>query len=82
MKWMFVVIVFGTMPVKTDLLFDSIDECLKAEEAMRAAYGQALNHWHNWAKRNPSEAGYPSSERFQLKRIGIENQGTCIPHAG
>jgi hypothetical protein len=79
MKWMLIVAVFGTMPVKTDLVFNSIGECLKAEEAMRAAYTQAFNLWQGWAKKNPTEAAYPGSERFQMKRIGLENQGTCIP---
>jgi len=34
MKWMLVIIVFGTHPVKTDLVFDSLDKCLEAEEVM------------------------------------------------
>ena len=35
MKWTLIVVVFGTMPVETDLIFNSLDDCLKAEEAMR-----------------------------------------------
>ena len=35
MKWMLFVLVFGTHPVETNLLFDSLDACLKAEETMR-----------------------------------------------
>jgi len=31
MKWMLVIVVFGAHPVKTDLVFNSLDECLKAE---------------------------------------------------
>ena len=35
MKWMLFVLVFGSHPVETNLLFDNIDACLKAEETMR-----------------------------------------------
>ena len=38
MKWMLFVLVFGSHPVETNLLFDNIDACLKAEETMRTAY--------------------------------------------
>ena len=31
MKWMLLVLIYGTIPVKTGLLFDTIDDCLKAE---------------------------------------------------
>ena len=81
MKWMLIVIVFGATPVKTNLFFDNIDECLKAEEAMRTASARAFNLWLSWAKQNPSEAGYPDSQRLAMKRTGMENQGTCVPHA-
>ena len=32
MKWMLFVLVFGSYPVETDLKFDSLDACLKAEQ--------------------------------------------------
>jgi hypothetical protein len=32
MKWMLLVLIYGTIPVKTGLVFDTIDDCLKAEE--------------------------------------------------
>jgi hypothetical protein len=38
MKWMLLVLIFGTIPVETGLLFDNIEDCLKAEETMRAEY--------------------------------------------
>ena len=80
MKWMLIVVVFGVMPVKTNLLFDSIDDCLVAEEAMRAEYAQEFNQWLAWAKQNQVEAGYPKNREFMMQRIGLENRGTCIPH--
>ena len=41
MTWMLVVLVFGTHPVETNLLFDNLDACLKAEENMRKEYARA-----------------------------------------
>ena len=43
MKWMLFVLVFGTHPVETNLLFDSLDACLKAEETMRKDYARAYS---------------------------------------
>src|SRR5262245_9756784 len=43
MKWMLFVLVFGSHPVETNLLFDSIDACLKAEETMRTEYARAYS---------------------------------------
>jgi hypothetical protein len=81
MKWMLIIVVLGAAPVKTDLIFDSPDECLKAEESVRTTLANAYNSWLAWAKNNQSQSGYPNSGRLAMKRIGLENQGTCIPHA-
>ena len=43
MKWMLFVLVFGSHPVETDLLFDNLDACLKAEETMRTEYARAYS---------------------------------------
>jgi hypothetical protein len=80
MKWMLVVMILGSSPVKTDLVFGSLDECLKAEDVMRGAYVDAYNAWQKWAKANPADSSYPNSEPFMQKR-GL-HWGTCIPHAG
>ena len=46
MKWMLFVLVFGSHPVETNLFFDSIDACLKAERqcvrSMRGRTARAL----------------------------------------
>ena len=80
MKWMLIAVVFGTTPIETGLLFDSIDECLKTEETVRTAHANAYNIWLAWAKQNTSQSGYPNSDRLAKRRIGLENQFTCIPH--
>jgi hypothetical protein len=70
-----------TIPVKTELLFDTIDDCLKAEEQMRGEYARVYNSWHAWAEANQKEAQYPDSQKFNWRRDGMETTGTCIPHA-
>lgn len=81
MKWMLVVVVFGSAPVPTNLVFPTLAECLRAEDEMRQAYAEAFNTWLSWARANPSRAGYPGSQSFMQRRLGLENQGTCIPYA-
>ena len=53
MKWMLFVLVFGSHPVETNLLFDSIDACLKAEETMRTEYARAYSQgtWGSGCRR-------------------------------
>ena len=80
MKWMLVVMVLGTAPLKTEMLFDTIDQCFAAEEQMRAAYTEAYNRWSAWAGANPAESGWPNSRAFQEGRMGLRNAATCIPH--
>ncbi len=80
MKWMLIVLVFGGSPAKTNLIFDTLDDCLAAEDLMRNEYSLAFNKWNAWAKANPDVSGYPGSEGFMKRRIGLENTGTCIPH--
>jgi predicted urease superfamily metal-dependent hydrolase len=43
MKWMLFVLVFGSHPVETNLLYDNLDACLKAEETMRKEYARAYS---------------------------------------
>lgn len=79
MKWTLIVVVFGTMPVETDLIFSSLDDCLKAEEAMRAEYVRAYKDWTAGQRKS---SGYQTTQAFMRTRIGLENRGTCIPHRG
>jgi hypothetical protein len=79
MKWTLIVVVFGTMPVETGLIFNSLDDCLKAEEAMRAEYVRAYKDWTGGQKKG---SGYQTTQAFMRNRIGLENRGTCIPHRG
>ena len=81
MKWMLIVVVFGLAPVKTNLLFDSIDDCLRAEDVVRNEYARTFNEWKVWAEQNPVEAGYPNSKKMIIKRNGLMSPGTCIPYA-
>ncbi len=78
MKWLLVVMVFGTTPIETDLVYDTLDQCLKAEELMRGEYARVFEKWETWAKANPEASGYPDSRKFMESRIGL-SIGTCIP---
>jgi hypothetical protein len=78
MKWTLIVVVFGTMPVETNLIFNSLDDCLKAEEAMRAEYVRAYKDWTAGQKKS---SGYQTTQAFMRTRIGLENRGTCMEGA-
>ncbi len=81
MKWLLVVLVFGNAPIATNLVFSTLDDCLRAEERMRAYYATAYNVWREWAVANPQTSGLPGSDQFQQERIGLHNRATCIPHS-
>lgn len=78
MKWMLIVMVLGTTPVETGMIFDDLDSCYQAEEAMRKEYLRSYLYWQDWAIKNPKESGYPDNDAFMKKRLTF---GLCIPHA-
>ncbi|HEV7462789.1 MAG TPA: hypothetical protein VGN85_02620, partial [Methyloceanibacter sp.] len=63
----------------TGLHFDSIEDCLKAEETMRAEYARVYNDWHAWAEAHPKDAA--DTQKFMWWRDGMETTATCIPHS-
>ena len=75
MKWMLFVLVFGTHPVETNLVFDNLDACLKAEENMRKEYARAYSQG-TWGA-GIGEANDPSV----VSRFGQRTTATCVPHA-
>ena len=81
MKWLLVVAIFGSVPLETDMVFDTLQQCLDAEDAMRAEYSRSFNEWVQRAKVDPDRYNYPNSEKFAQRRFGLENVATCIPHA-
>ncbi len=81
MKWMLVVLVMGQEPVKTEITFDSLQDCIEAEFRVRLDIAEAYNNWVKWAAANPEVSGYPESEEFNKVRIGMNNLSVCIPHA-
>ena len=70
MKWMLVVAVFNLAPVKTDLIFNSLDDCLRTEAQMRAEWVRVIN------SAEPDRR--PPASNFLTKQT---TYGTCIPHA-
>lgn len=78
MKWMLVVIVYGLAPVKTELLFDNLSACLKAETAMRAEWARAMNDAAGPRTIAQFHQTDPAGAAFISKQT---THGTCIPHA-
>lgn len=78
MKWMLVVMVFNTTPVETGLMFNTLDDCYRAEDQMRAEYTKSYNNWVVWAHKHLSDADFQSGEKMQLHRLA---NGVCVPHA-
>lgn len=74
MNWTLLVLIFGTQPVETGLVFDSLDECTIAHDSFRA---EVLNA--NAAYRD--QVTDEQSRRYQETRTGASNSATCIPHA-
>lgn len=68
MKWLLVVIVMN-VPVKTDLVFNSLPECLFAETQMRTEWAETYNQ----AKKSGVEKETLGLVSSQMTR------GTCIP---
>jgi hypothetical protein len=80
MAWLLVVMVLGSVPVSTNLVFGTLDECLQAEDQLRAATREHFDAWLAWARADPAASGFPDSERLMRGRLGLENSGTCVPH--
>jgi hypothetical protein len=72
MKWMLVVLAFGN-PMQTGLVYNSLDECLKAEAAMRAEWTRVYNSMPKKYQEQPVTQEQVSKQM---------TTGTCIPHSG
>ncbi|MFZ9905772.1 MAG: hypothetical protein ACO3GE_10250 [Steroidobacteraceae bacterium] len=68
MNWLLVVVVLGT-PIKTDMVFPSLAECLRTEETMRKVWTE---HQLMVAKQG-TDSAHLDSLRKQMPT------GTCIP---
>jgi hypothetical protein len=68
MKWLLIVIVMNA-PIKTDLVFESLSECLSAETQMRKEWAELYNQ----AKKSSAEKETLGFLNSQMTR------GTCIP---
>ena len=72
MKWMLVVLVFGVTPMETGLIYNSLDECLKADATMRAEWDRVSKEMRKQYQETPTSQGYIAKQ---------DTTGTCIPHA-
>lgn len=68
MKWILVVIVMNS-PVKTDLVFNNLSECLAAENQMRKEWAD----FYNQTKKSGAEKETLGMLSSQM------TSGTCVP---
>jgi hypothetical protein len=81
MNWMLVVLVGGLTPVRTDVIFEKLSDCLAAEEQLRKAYMDALVAWDKQAAMTfERRRDYVRARDLQARKL--DNSGTCIPHTG
>lgn len=80
MKWLLVVVVLNT-PVKTDLVFDSLQSCLNIEQTMRSEWAGVRNIVTEWQNQNPDMPDATKRETSNLVRRQSV-WGTCIPAKG
>jgi hypothetical protein len=83
MKWMIVMVVFGTQPVKTDLMFNTLGECRTAIYAIQKQIADEYNETHAWAKKQDASVLLGDLKRWeevQMRALGMKNAATCIPH--
>ena len=73
MKWVLLAVVLQT-PVRTDLVFDTLDDCLRAENEMRTAWGNAYGAVQQ--NEQASAAEKKKNAEFVTKQA---TWGTCIP---
>ncbi|MGH8519673.1 MAG: hypothetical protein ACREUE_19640 [Panacagrimonas sp.] len=76
MKWVLLAVVLQT-PVKTDLVFDTLDDCLRAEHEMRTAWGNAYSAAQRGGQASAAEK--KKNSEFVTKQA---TWGTCIPSQG
>jgi hypothetical protein len=84
MNWMLVIIVLGTQPVKTDLVFDTLQKCSIAGDLMRSEQGVQFYNWQSATRTVNPDWGFWrrwSEESSMRRRLGMENETTCIPHS-
>jgi hypothetical protein len=81
MNWMLVVMVFGTQPVKTDLVFDSLEKCEVAGDLMRSEQLSRFYGWQSDARKTGGFWKLWNEEALTKRRLGMENETTCVPQS-
>jgi FixJ family two-component response regulator len=77
MKWMLIMMVFELAPVKTELLFDSLEDCMNAGDRAIQQHVEAFNR---------RVASFKIKEKDVLKEVADGElkripKSTCVPHA-
>ena len=85
LKWMLVVSVLGQGPITTNLVFDSLQECLETESKVRGIYENEFNaRVAAWQKEYKGLSEFKAEESDRNMKLNssllLENKMTCIPH--
>lgn len=78
MRWTMIVMVFGTEPVETGLVYDTLSSCMVAQTEARRAYADHFNTLS-------AEWGPSMSEEERKRYVEywnstlLSNRVTCIP---
>lgn len=79
MRWMLVVAVLNGIPIKTNLTYVTLEECLKAEQTVRAEYARVGVTMDGGRTSVPGPAG---GDALNIQeRLGSRVRAACIPHA-
>ena len=81
MKWMLVVMIFGSHAVKTDVIFDTLDKCLAAEEAVRAEQASCQSEAARWRAQRVGRIASPHAIAHALGETGSSGETARGPHA-
>ena len=58
MKWMLIVLVFGSHPMETGLLYSSLDDCVKPEMTLRSEWARVAAAWPKEYREQPVTEGF------------------------
>jgi hypothetical protein len=65
-------------PIDTGLIYDTLDECYQADDAIRKEYTDHYNTWNAWAKEHLTKDQLANAQMFMLRRDAF---GICVPRA-
>jgi hypothetical protein len=75
-----IVVVMGLTPIKTELVFDSLENCWQARQQVQSLYSELANRELKWSRENLEGEQYEAAEAMIVSRL-TTNAMTCIPYS-